>query len=121
MGTFHIVSTFTIVLLAIGIASRRNMRLHMRIMVAAFAIDIATLLAIELSRGAIERVVSTPKPLVWIHVGISVLVVVAYFVQLRLGSQILRGNVVARATHVRVGVTFCALRLANYFTSFAVQ
>ena len=121
MGTFHIVSTLTIVLLAIGIACRKNMRVHMRIMVAAFAVDFATLIAIELSRGALAKMTSTPKPLVWIHVVISVFVMIAYLIQLRLGWKILHGDNIARDVHIKVGVTFCALRLANYFTSFAVQ
>ena len=71
----------------------------MKLMIAAFATDVLLVLYIEITRHAVETVVTTVRPLIWFHAGISLAV---------------------RVKHRYLGFTFCVLRSLNYITSFMV-
>lgn len=133
----HFISTAVIVLLAFGI-SQRKLRpdLHKKSMLSAFAIDISLVLYIELTRHAVETVVTHVKPLVWFHAGISTSVIVLYIAMFVYGHrlEVARRNHFAtnsmgfsmddsartRSIHRNLGMTFCLCRLVNYVTAFMI-
>jgi hypothetical protein len=125
----HAISTVVVVLIAVGLYFRRRPELHVKFMTAAFVTDLALVVWIEATRGAVETVVARPKPLVWFHAGVSVAVLVLYVVQLTLGRRLLYAPAAAgpaaaptgsghRALHRNLGITFCVLRGLNYVTAF---
>lgn len=132
----HILSTLVLVILAVGIYCRRQRERHIKLMATAFVIDVGLVLYIELTRHAVEAVVSGSKVLVWTHAAISLTVLVLYVAQIALGYRLLTGqaNLAAatgggtaialphtghhRALHRNLGMAFVVFRLLNYGTAF---
>ena len=119
MSTLQLLSTMVLALIAAGVATRQRTRLHMSLMIAAFAIDLALVVYIEVTRHAVERV-GASRPIVWFHVAVSVAVLVLYVVQLTLGRAMLTGRATSRRLHAALGITFCLCRGINYVTSLVV-
>jgi uncharacterized membrane protein YozB (DUF420 family) len=133
----HVISTLVLFILAAGIYFRRQRPdLHVKAMGTAFVIDIALVLYIELTRQAVESVVTQVKPLTWFHAAISLSVVVLYVVQIVLGRRLLAARAAGLATsagsigtgdngntrnlHRNLGITFCVFRILNYVTAFMI-
>jgi hypothetical protein len=116
----HAISTIVLLLIAAGVYYRKESRLHLRLMLAAFIVDVSLVIWIEATRHAVEKVAHHTGLLLWFHVAVSVAVLVAYIAQIQLGRKILHGFVASRSLHIRLGLTFCTLRLLNYITSFMI-
>ena len=116
----HALSTLVLLFIAAGVYHRKHPRTHLRYMLAAFILDVSLVLYIEIARHAVEKMVNHSGFLLWFHVGVSVAVLTAYVAQIQLGRRILRGFVASRQIHIRLGLTFCTLRLLNYITSFMI-
>jgi hypothetical protein len=119
----HLFSTIVLLLIAAGVYYRRQPRLHLSLMGCAFILDVALVLWIELTRHAVENTVNPAHhtgALLWFHIAVSVGVLVAYVWQIQLGRRLLRGLAATRGLHLKLGVTFCTLRLLNYVTSFMI-
>lgn len=116
----HWLSTLVLILISAGVYYRRKPRIHLRYMLSAFVLDVSLVLYIEISRHAVEKVVHHTGLLLWLHVLVSVAVLTAYVAQIQLGRRILNGFVASRSLHIRLGLTFCTLRLLNYVTSFMI-
>lgn len=115
-----IISFLVCVIIVAGLAYRRKRKIHARLMMTAFGIDVALVLYIELTRKAVETALHPPHPFVIFHVAISVLVLLLYGVQIFLGMRLMRGGASTRL-HGRVGLIFVVLRLANFVTSLSVE
>lgn len=138
-----LISTLVLCLITVGLLTRRNPSLHLRFMAAAFLTDLGLVLYIETTRHAVDQVIHRAGALLYFHVSISVLVLVAYVVQILIGTRLLLGAnnrqfvltttttacaaqagngfeqiLFSRRTHIIVGCSFCCLRLLNYITSF---
>jgi uncharacterized membrane protein YozB (DUF420 family) len=129
----HVVSTIVLILIGIGLYYRRQRSMHWKFMAAAFAIDVALVFYIELTRHAVETVATQVKPFIWFHALISVLVLVLYVALAVLGRKMLAGAPVAIAAgagmsmptdnshlkhlHRNLGIAFCVLRGLNYVTA----
>jgi hypothetical protein len=117
----HILSTLVLLGIIAGLYfRRRNPRFHVPIMIACFVADISLVLWIEINRHAVETVVKSIRPIVLVHAGISLTVVVCYIAMLSLGFGLIRGKAKLRLTHKRLGITFGVFRLLNYGTAFFV-
>lgn len=117
----HLASTVVLLLIASGLWLRkRRPEMHFRLMLAAFCTDVLLVLYIELTRHAVETVVTRIRPLLWFHAGVSLAVLVCYVVMIRLGRPMLSGKYDTRVLHRYVGVTFVVLRSLNYITSYLV-
>ncbi len=116
----YFASTVVLVLVAAGLYCRRRQRVHLALMLTAFVTDLALVLYIEAGRGAVEKVVESVRPVIWFHAAVSVGVLLLYLTMLTLGLQLLRGRTALKATHRRLGMSFVALRVLNYMTSFVV-
>ncbi|MBZ5672731.1 MAG: hypothetical protein LAP61_00645 [Acidobacteriia bacterium] len=117
---FHIASTLVLLILIAGILLRRRRRIHVPIMITAFGLDLASVLAIEVSRGAIKKAISAPPPLLLFHVTVSVSALVFYGVMFVLGERVRKGAEQLRPWHRRTAWLFGACRTANYITSWMI-
>lgn len=113
----HIVSSIVLVMVAAGLYFRRKTVVHMRFMVAAFLLDLALVLYIEMTRHAVEKVASHVRPLVYVHAAISLGVLIAYVIMILLGRRVLKGKRASRSTHRHLGMAFVVLRVLNYVTA----
>lgn len=119
----HLLSTIVLLLIAAGVYYRKRTHLHLGLMTSAFVLDVVMVLWIELTRHAVEKTVNPEHhtgALLWFHIAVSVGVLVAYVWQIELGRRLLRGLAATRGLHIKLGATFCTLRLLNYVTSFLI-
>ena len=116
----HTVSTLVLLLIAAGIYFRKQTWIHLRLMLTAFVIDLSLVVYIEATRHVVEKVSHHTGLLLWFHVLVSLAVLIAYVAQIQLGRRILNGSVASRGLHLKLGLTFCTLRLVNYITSFMI-
>jgi uncharacterized membrane protein YozB (DUF420 family) len=115
----HLGSTLVLLLILVGLWFRgQDRRVHMALMVSAFATDLFLVLYIEITRHAVEKVVSHVRPVIWFHAGVSLGVLACYVVMIILGRPMLAGRYDTRALHRTVGMTFLVLRGLNYVTSY---
>jgi len=119
MSLLQAISVFVVALLFFGLARRRNPRVHIPVMLTAFAADVALVLYIELSRGAIETAVGPTPTIMKIHIFFSVTTVVLYVVQIVTGARRYRGR--GGKYHKETGIAFIAFRLLNLVTSFLIE
>jgi hypothetical protein len=118
---YSLVSTLVLVILAIGWYWRHRPRRHIPLMLSAFTIDVLLVLAIEINRHAVEKVLSPSVDWFTVfHAAISLLVLLLYTAMTVLGVRIFRGNHTLRPIHGRLALVFVGFRLANYVTSFFV-
>lgn len=115
-----LISVFTCLLIFIGIYYRKNRKRHVPIMLTAFSVDVVMLLYIELTRNAIKTSLHAPHPFVTFHVGISVILMILYLIQIWTGFKLYRSGTM-RSTHRKMAVAFVVFRLANLVTSFYVD
>lgn len=117
----HLASTGVVLLLVAGLWFRkREPRLHFRLMITAFTLDVLLVLYIEFTRHAVEKVATHIRPLLWFHAGVSLGVLVCYVLMFLLGRPMLAGRYETRLLHRTVGVAFVVLRGLNYVTSFMI-
>jgi hypothetical protein len=117
---FHAASTLVLLILVAGILLRRRRGIHIPLMMTAFSLDLASVLVLEFSRGAIKKAISAPPPLLAFHVTVSVFALVFYGVMFVLGERVRKGAVQLRPWHRRAAWLFGACRAANYVTSWMV-
>jgi hypothetical protein len=116
----HLLSAFVLCLVIGGVMTRKTPAFHLRFMVSAFLLDLALVIYIEVTRHAVEKVATQTGLLLWFHAAVSLLVLAAYVGQIGLARRMLAGFVASRRIHITLGITFCALRLLNYITSFMI-
>ena len=117
----HVLSTMVLILLGVGLFLRkRRPAWHLRFMIAAFIADVSLVIYIETTRQAVGTVVSSVRPLIWVHAGISLAVLGLYVVMITLGWRLRNGIASSRLKHLYFGLTFCMFRGLNYVTSFMV-
>jgi len=115
----HFVSLGVCLLLAAGLAVRKDRHAHIPFMVSAFTIDILMVLGLELKRHAIEQAAHTHSPLMLVHILMSVLVVLLYVFQIVTGIRKAKGHPVR--IHGKTGWTLFVLRLGNFVTSIMIM
>ncbi|MEB3287313.1 MAG: hypothetical protein VKJ04_07405 [Vampirovibrionales bacterium] len=125
MSIYHVISTFILALIGIGLWKRRDMKIHVPAMLAAFGLDVMLVLIIEINRQAIETVAASVKTpdahaLLLFHVSVSLATVILYAVLTYLGFKVLKGNRGLLKLHRNLAAVFLLCRLANYVTSFYV-
>ena len=114
-----LLSAFVCVLIVVGLFNRRRRRVHIPLMLSAFAIDLGIVLYLEIRRGVIESIPHRPMtPLLFIHILISVAVLVLYGIQVYSGIQNAKGR--RSALHPKTAKVFVVLRFANLVTSWMI-
>ncbi|SRR5579883_390441 len=117
---FQTASTLVLLLLAGGVLLRRRRSLHVRLMFAAFGLDLASVLAIELRRNAIQKALAGPPLLLRFHVMVSITALTSYALMFALGERMRRGSERLRPWHRRAAWVFGISRAANYVTSWMI-
>lgn len=119
MTLWHtLISTFVLILIALGLKFRHNRTRHIALMLAAFFIDFGLVLSIELNRHAVEKLVLQQVPMFTVvHALISLTVLVLYVLQMVFGFKLLKDQPNARSVHKKLGMAFIVMRLLNYVTS----
>lgn len=116
----HVISSFVLVLIGIGLYYRRKPGIHFRLMLAAFVLDLALVIYIEATRHAVEKVATHFRVMLWVHASISLAMLACYPAMMLLGRRVLTGRTTSKAAHRNLGMAFVVLRLLNYVTAFAV-
>jgi hypothetical protein len=111
-------SSLVVVILLGGFLLRNRRPIHIPLMIAAFAIDLGLVLAIELNRGAIRKATSRPSPLLLFHVLMSIIALLSYAAMATLGNAVRNGGERWRPWHKRVAWVLGGSRMANYVTSW---
>src|SRR5262249_8104254 len=118
-----LVSTGVMLLLAYGIHRRHTMRVHVPVMLTAFAVDLANVIYIELRRGAVAKAFTTATTggewILKFHITVSVLAILGYFLALFTGLRLLTSGR-GRRLHRANAVVFILDRVLNYISSFYV-
>jgi hypothetical protein len=117
---YYAASTFVLLILAAGFVLRHRRGVHIPLMIVAFSVDLGSVLAIEVSRGAIKKATSSPSPLLLFHVIVSVSALVFYGVMFVLGDRVRKGATQLRPWHRRTAWAFGACRATNYVTSWMI-
>lgn len=114
-------STAILLILLAGFLLRKTPYWHIRLMSTAFALDVILVLYIEITRHAIEKVITQSiSPLLIFHIAVSLTVLGLYTYMARLGAKMAKGDESARKKHVAGAWAFAACRLTNYVTSFYI-
>ena len=113
-------STLIVSILIAGYLLRHRRAIHIRLMIAAFSLDLALVLVIELTRGAIRQAVSSPPPLLLFHITMSVFSLLFYVAMAVLGNGVRRGREDWRPYHRSFSWMFGVCRSANYITSWMI-
>jgi uncharacterized membrane protein YozB (DUF420 family) len=114
-----LLSVLVCVILVIGVLNRRRKRIHIPLMLTAMAIDVGIVLYLEIRRGVVESIPQRPMtPLLFVHITISVMVLILYGFQLATGYRNAKGR--RSAWHPRFATLFLPLRFANLITSFMI-
>ena len=91
----------------------------MRLMISAITIDLGLVLYLEIARGVVESIPARPMtPLLFVHILMSVSVIVMYGVQVYGGIKNARGN--RSVAHRKVMPWLLLIRFGNLVTSFLV-
>jgi len=115
----HIISIVVCVLLIVGVLNRRRKSVHIPLMATAIGIDLAMVLYIELTRGAVKAAEERMGLLMIVHIIISVGVLVLYGIHVWTGIKKARGG--KSATHGRIMYATVSLRILNLITSIMVM
>jgi len=117
--SIHIISILVCILLVVGVLNRRRKTIHIPLMVTAIGIDLAMVLYIELTRGAVKAAEERMGLLMIVHIIISVGVLVLYGIHVWTGIKKARGG--SSPTHGRIMYATVALRFLNLITSIMVM
>jgi hypothetical protein len=118
-GPLRLISVFVCVVLVVGVLYRRRKRVHIPLMLSAFAIDLGIVIYIEVNRGAFATAQSKMGPLMIVHITFSVVALVCYFIQFFTGIANARGK--RSLTHAKVWPWLLVSRFGNLVTSFMVM
>lgn len=107
------------VVLALGVTVHRLVRLHVAMMLSAFAADLALVLYLEIGRGAVERAVAGVSFLRYFHISMAVASIVLYGVMIWSGWRLWNTGA-GRDFHKRMALIFGLCRGTVLVTSFMI-
>jgi len=125
-----IVNTIVVVALGYGIFVRRRPRLHMRVMITCFVVDVINVLVVEVGarvgadgEGAVEQgmrsFIENTFSLLNFHILVSVAAIVGYVIAVVTGRRLFRTGE-GRSRHRKNALVFVVTRLLSFVTSFFV-
>ncbi len=112
-------STGVVAVIVLGLALRRRPRVHIPLMLSAFALDLGSVVFLQVQRRAVQKAASTPTPLLMVHISFAFLSLVLYAAMAVTGTRLARtGN--GRAAHRMLARVFLVCRAGTWITSFFV-
>lgn len=112
-------STAVLVLIAAGLAFRRRRKIHIPIMVSAFALDLGSVIFLQIQRHAVQKAASEPTTILMVHISFALATIVLYTAMAVTGTRLARKGV-GRRTHKSLACVFLACRIGTWATSFFV-
>ncbi len=108
-------------LLIYGLTQRFRPKVHIPIMLSAFALDVSLVLFIELTRDATGQALGWANlpEIMKFHIFLSTMTVVFYIVQIVSGFRRYRYG--GMPYHLHTGILFMIFRLGNLITSFLIE
>ena len=108
--------------LLVGIALRRNRKVHPPMMITCFLADVALVTYLELARGAVEKVTThiekhSMPPELSIHIAIASLSIVFYIMLIVTGYRVLKGKTTNSRRHRTFAIIFVIVRFASLVTA----
>lgn len=112
-------STAVLALIGVGLALRRTRRAHIPIMLTCFALDLGSVVYLQLQRDAVQKAASKPTPILMVHIAFALTTLVLYAAMTATGTRLARKDV-GRGLHRKLAVVFLACRAGTWATSFFV-
>lgn len=112
-------STAVLALIAAGLAFRRRRQVHIPIMLIAFALDLGSVIYLQLQRHAIQKAASEPTTILMVHIAFALAAIGLYTAMTVTGTRLAR-NGAGRPVHKRLAAIFLFCRVGTWATSFFV-
>jgi len=121
----NIASIVITIVLLIGVALRRNRKLHPPIMIACFVADLGLVVWLEVTRSAVETAVGNMSALMVTHIVLAVLMILSYVSLMATGFKVLRAKEplefdTHRKSHRAASISFFIIRVAVLVTALMV-
>jgi hypothetical protein len=119
-------NTAMVAVLALGLYHRHRPKLHIPLMLTAFAVDLGNVIMIEFfargrGKGAVEQGLESlsgeGSAILRFHIAVSLACIAGYFVAVITGTRLYRRGR-GRLVHKANAAIFVLTRLASYVTSF---
>lgn len=123
---FKLLSPISVILIGLGLITRKDSTKHVPLMLSAFALDFILLLFIEFSNHAVELVIEevqspTINTFTIFHASISTVVLLLYFALIYTGFARLKDRTKFIQLHKLLAYTFIVFKLTNFVTAFFVS
>jgi hypothetical protein len=113
-------SAGVLALIAAGLFFRKRPPAHIPLMLSAFALDLGSVVYLQLQRNAVQTAAGRPTAVLMVHVGFALTTLVLYGAMIVTGVRLLRRGA-GRGAHKACAGAFLACRLGTYATSFFVS
>ena len=123
MTIYMWIATAAWLCLVAGYLKRKSKSTHVLLMRTAIFTDIALVLYLQVTRGAVQTALSFNLTLLkQLHIGTSTIALLLYFPVLYLGFRLLQGKGTARtrALHIRIAMTAFVFRTLGFFLMFSM-
>jgi len=110
-------SGLVLLLVFVGVALRKRPRAHIPIMLTAFALDLGSVVYLQLARNAVGKTASSPSTLLLVHVTVATATILLYAAMTATGWR-LAATGRGRAAHRTLARIFLVCRIATWVTSF---
>lgn len=112
-------STGVVAVIVLGLALRRNPRAHIPLMLGAFALDLGSVVYLQIQRRAMQKAASTPTPVLMVHIAFAFLSLLLYAAMVVTGTRLARTGL-GRGAHRTLARIFLVCRAGTWITSFFV-
>lgn len=112
-------SASVVAVLAAGLAFRRRPRVHVPLMLSAFALDLGSVLYLQVQRSAVQKAAGSPDALLLVHIAFALGSLALYAALTVTGVRLLRTGQ-GRPAHKALAKAFLLCRTGTLVTSFAV-
>ncbi len=108
-------------LMVLGYLRRHDRRTHVPLVLTAIFGDLALVIYLELTRGAVETALKFElKILQQSHIAVSSLAMLLYFPLLYLGYQLLNGKAQYRSLHRKIALSTLCFRTLGFLFMFSM-
>ena len=101
----------------VGVSLRKKRRVHPPFMITCFVTDLALVLYLEFSRGAVETTVGRMTTELAIHVALATVSLMLYVFLIMTGRKVLKGDDSIKPRHFRLAIAFLFVRTAVLVTA----
>lgn len=119
MTPVQIYSSAVFALVLVGVSFRRRPKIHIPIMLSAFALDLGSVVFLQIQRRAVQKAASKPTPILLVHISFALASLILYAAMTATGTRLARTGQ-GRGTHRVLAAIFLVCRAGTWVTSFFV-